>query len=174
MSSFARGAKKYVVDVDEPMLRRCNQEVPFDENCYWDWSSTNPEHSSMIVDITFFIEEYGYGDIQLCLMFRLFGIGVREIYPDSQLFYVPEESATAFRNVRKVGQCHAQFVINNLQTDGTSYRFWPAAKTDFDDNGRMIVAMRKKGGNPNVEGERGAPVICLMRPFPQRVRRVEN
>jgi len=70
-----------------------------------------------------------------------------------------------------VGQCHAQFVIDNVPTNGTSYRFWLFADSDYNDGGRMIVAMRQKGGSFNVADQVGAPVICLMRPFPQRVRR---
>lgn len=36
VTSFARGAKKYVIDVDEAMLQRKLQEVPFDVNIYCD------------------------------------------------------------------------------------------------------------------------------------------
>lgn len=36
VQSFARGAKKYVVDVDPPMLQRHLQQLPFDENILCD------------------------------------------------------------------------------------------------------------------------------------------
>jgi len=36
IASFARGAKKYLVDIDKALLQRKNQEVPFDINIYAD------------------------------------------------------------------------------------------------------------------------------------------
>jgi hypothetical protein len=143
----------------------------FHENCYWTFSTVDPSHTKWVVDMTFSILEYGYGDIVLSLKYQKFdGSNPITVYPGSEMLYVPEESATAFRSVRKVGQCHVQWVLSNLPTDGTAYKFWPACRTNLNDNGRMIIGMRVNGGNPDVANERGSPVIVTMRPLHPRIR----
>jgi hypothetical protein len=143
----------------------------FNENCYFIFSSTISNHQELIFDLTFFIEEYGYGDITLSIMYqRDDGTGSRVELPGSRMFYVPEESATAFRSVRKVGQCHAQWLMTNVPTDGLEYRFYPAARTNYTDNGRMIISMYVNGGDPNDPAQRGAPVIFQARPVPRSFR----
>jgi hypothetical protein len=143
----------------------------FNEDCYFTYFSNNPDHSNMIFELNFFIEEYGYGDIQLQIYYQPSDQSqTRRPLPGSELFYVPEESATAFRSVRKVGQCHASWLVTNMPTDGRGYNFWCAAKTNFSDNGRMIISMRQNGGDPNVENQRGAPVTFQCYPKPTRWR----
>ena len=143
----------------------------FNEDCFFTYFSTNPDHSNMVFELNFFIEEYGYGDIQLQIYYQPTDLSqTRRPLPGSELFYVPEESATAFRSVRKVGQCHASWLMKNIPTDGKGYNFWPACKTDFSDNGRMIISMRQNGGNPDVANERGAPVTFQCYPKPTRWR----
>ena len=143
----------------------------FNDNCFFLYSSANPEHVNMIFELNFFIEEYGYGDIQLSITYAPSdGSSPAGTMPNSQMFYVPEESATAFRSVRKVGLCHATWLVTNMPTDGKEYKFWCAARTDFSDDGRMIIAMRQNGGNPDVENERGAPVMFQCYPKPTNFR----
>ena len=143
----------------------------FNENCYFTYFSNNADHSNMIFELNFFIEEYGYGDIQLQIYYQPSDQSqTRRPLPNSELFYVPEESATAFRSVRKVGQCHASWLVNNMPTDGKGYNFWIAARTNFSDNGRMIISMRQNGGNPDTASERGAPVTFQCYPKPTRWR----
>jgi len=143
----------------------------FNEDCYFTYFSTNPDHSNMVFELNFFIEEFGYGDIQLQIYYQPTDLSqTRRPLPGSELLYVPEESATAFRSVRKVGQCHASWLMTNIPTDGKGYNFWPACKTDFSDNGRMIISMRQNGGNPDTASERGAPVTFQCYPKPTRWR----
>lgn len=143
----------------------------FHPNAYWTFSTVDPTHTKWVVDMTFNILEYGYGDIMMGLRWQRFDeTNPVSTYPGSEMLYVPEESATAFRSVRKVGQCHVQWVLSNLPTDGTAYRFWPACRTNLNDNGRMIIGMRVNGGNPDVANERGSPVIVTMRPLHPRIR----
>ena len=69
-------------------------------NFYFDFSSTNPAHSTCLLDCNFFINFYGYGYISLLLFWqRTDGSNTRVEYPGSYINFVASESATAFRSV---------------------------------------------------------------------------
>jgi len=143
----------------------------FSENAFFDWSSTNPDHAECIFEAAFYIKNYGYGDISLVWFYqRSDGAGSRTQFPGSQMFFIPEESATVFRNTRKVGQVFCRWLLSGLPTDGQTWRFWIAGHTAHDNDGRMVVGMRAPGGNPDNENERGAPLHCWVYPKPANMR----
>ena len=149
--------------------------VVFGEQIYFDWSSSIAEHSSCFFDIQFYVDEYGYGDAQLGWFWQPSDLSTGRVqYPNSLQLIQPNESATAFRDVRKTGTYRVITLLNNLPTTGVSYRFWPAIKTnegnDDASTGRLIVKAKAYSTAITDEDNRGAPIIIEVKPRPPTSR----
>jgi hypothetical protein len=153
-----------------------DSELSFGENVYFDWSSTISDHSRCIFEIQFYVDEYGYGDVQFEWYYRRTdNTGpALQAYPFTRQLIQPSENATAFRDVRKTGTIRVATVLNNLPTDGFSYRFYPFLITNIDSNdassGRMIVRMANYNNSITNVNVRGAPLIIEARPAPPTTR----
>ena len=151
-------------------------QLSFGENVYFDWSSTISDHSRCIFELQFFADEYGYGDYQLEWWYqRSDGTGpARQAYPNTRQLIQPNESATAFRDVRKTGTYRVATVLNNLPTDGFSYRFYPYIISNIStgdaSSGRMIVRIANYNNSITNVNVRGAPLIIEARPAPPATR----
>jgi hypothetical protein len=145
--------------------------VVMHENFFFDFSSTNPAHATCLLDTNFFINFYGYGYISLLLFWqRTDGSNARVEYPGSYLNFVASESATAFRSVRKVGQVFGKMIVDNLPTDGISYRFWLGVRSNWNDNGRMGVNISIDNRAPNEPSAQGGNAAMYLKPFPTNIR----
>ena len=162
---------------NEPIVRDFdNIALTFGTNVYFDWSSTIGDHSSCIFEIQFYVDEYGYGDAQLEWWYsRADGSGPPpQAYPNTRQLIQPSEGATVFRDVRKTGTYRVATVLNNLPTDGFSYRFQPYMITNISTGdasaGRIIIRIANYNNNTTNVNLRGAPLIIEARPVPSSTR----
>jgi len=162
---------------NEAITRDFNDsELSFGTDVYFDWTSTISDHSRCIFEIQFYADEYGYGDYQLEWWYRRSdGSGpALQAYPSTRQLIQPNESATAFRDVRKTGTYRVATVLNNLPTDGFSYRFYPYIISNVSggdaSSGRMIVRIANYNNTISNINTRGAPLIIEARPAPPTTR----
>jgi len=162
---------------NEAVTRDFNDsELSFGTDVYFDWTSTITDHSRCIFEIQFYADEYGYGDYQLEWWYRRTdGSGpALQAYPSTRQLIQPSESATAFRDVRKTGTYRVATVLNNLPTDGFSYRFYPYMISNVSggdaSSGRMIVRIANYNNTISNINTRGAPLIIEARPAPPTSR----
>tara|TARA_R110000803_G_scaffold23078_7_gene56919 strand:+ start:1320 stop:2858 length:1539 start_codon:yes stop_codon:yes gene_type:complete len=112
--------------------------------------TTNPLHSSQIVEFTFPSNEYGFGRIYFSLGYSIFGSSA-EPTPIGKCFFLnhEKEGSALGTNPRLNGTITVKwYVPNTFPTDGTRWNIFPLCRTDDSRTTKGHLLIRIGKGQP--------------------------
>ena len=96
--------------------------------------TSNASHSTQVIDLTFFVSDYGYGDLNIGLDFST-DDGVTKKTLLNQIWAARQGMAT-----RRPGVGTVSFTVQNMPTDGTTMRIYPTIQSNFSEAGRVEIS----------------------------------
>jgi len=108
-------------------------------------ATTNPAHSTQIIDLTFFVSNYGYGDLNIGLNYSADGGSTTKTLKN-QIWAARQGVAT-----RRPGFGKQTFIVTNMPTDGSVWRIYPTVDTRFSSGGRVNISWGGYDSNNTTE-----------------------
>ena len=96
--------------------------------------TSNLSHSTQVIDLTFFVSDYGYGDLNIGLDFST-DDGVTKKTLLNQIWAARQGAAT-----RRPGVGTVSFTVQNMPTDGSTMRIYPTIQSNFNEPGRVEIS----------------------------------
>ena len=97
-------------------------------------ATTNTSHSTLVIDLTFFVSEYGDGDLNIGLDLST-DDGVTKKTLLNQIWAARQGAATRMPGIGTIS-----FTVQNMPTDGTTMRIYPTIQSNFNEPGRVEIS----------------------------------